>query len=192
MWKSVNGRVRIGAVAALLAVTASILSVQSPAFASDEGVTEVLTTAQAATLAAAGYGGDVSRDIAMGRAKDWYDRNVPYNQGACAWDENHGKCYRTDCSGYVSMVWKLTTSLTTYTLDSVSHVIDWNDLLRGDALLTDGHVMLFAKWDDADTKANFWIYEEGSTASDMNYRKINVIDIRNAGYKPYRYDHIVK
>ncbi len=195
MWKSVNRRVRVVAVATLLAATASIVSMQSPAFAtaSDEGSTETLTTAEDASLAAAGYGGDVHRDTAMERGKDWYSRNVPYNQSATAWDVNHGKKYRTDCSGYVSMVWKLKTSLTTSTLDTVSHVINWNDLLRGDALLLKGdHVQLFDKWVNADTKADFWIYEEGSTASDMNHKQIHVITERDTGYKPYRYNHIIK
>jgi hypothetical protein len=195
MWKNVNRRVRVVALAALLAATASILSMQSPAFAaaSDEGVTETLTTAQQAILAAAGYGGDVHRDTVMERGKDWYSRNVPYNQSATAWDMNNGKKYRTDCSGFISMAWKLNSSLTTSTLDTVSHVINWNDLLRGDALLLQGdHVQLFDKWVDANAKADFWIYEEGSTASDMNHRQIHVVTERNDGYKPYRYNHIIR
>jgi hypothetical protein len=198
MWKSINRRVRTVAIAALLTSAPSILSVPGPALAADsaEGTTETLTTAEAASLAAAGYGDGIHRAEVMTRAKDWYNRNVPYNQSATAWDVNHGKRYRTDCSGYVSMAWKLPTSLTTSTLDNVSHVINWNDLLPGDSLLYPGHhVQIFDKWNNPDTKAAFWIYEEGSTDTDMNYRKVDVQAERGNEkdgfkYHPYRYNGI--
>lgn len=216
MRKTTNRRVRMAAIAAALATTAGVISAPLPALAASatggsavsavtaaddpndpqggEGSTEILTVAEDAELTAAGYGQPVQRDVVMDRAKDWYNRNVAYSQSAYAWDVNDGKKYRTDCSGYVSMVWKLKTSLTTSTLDDVSHVINWDDLLRGDALVWPGHhAMVFDKWVDADTKADIWVYEEGSTASDMNHRDtVHVVSIRNQGYKPYRYDSIRK
>ncbi|WP_432974308.1 hypothetical protein [Dactylosporangium sp. CA-233914] len=184
MWSMIARRPRAGVIAALVAVAASLLLAQNPA------------------AAATGYGGDVKRSIVIGRAQDWYDRNVPYSQNldesTWVWDENHGRKYRPDCSGFISMTWKLTSSRNTQTLTDVSHTINWNDLLPGDALLkTTGnlateHVRLFDKWVDASTHADFWYYEEGSTATDMNHVRVNVRDIRNDGYHPIRYDHIVK
>lgn len=214
MRKSMNRRIRIAATAAALAATTSLMSAPVSAFAATgagatgavqvaaedpdspdggEGTEEVLTVAEDAELTAAGYGKPIQRDAVMTRAKDWNTRNVPYSQSATAWDVNHGKRYRTDCSGFVSMAWKLKTSKTTWTLDDVSHVINWNDLLRGDALIRPHHhTMLFDKWVNADTKADFWIYEEGSTASDMNHRQVHVVTVRNTGFAPYRYDSIRK
>ncbi|GAB2591729.1 hypothetical protein Aab01nite_38640 [Paractinoplanes abujensis] len=211
MRRSTNRRIRMAAIAAA-AVTVSVVSVPVSASAAGviatrdpgsqsgaaavavrEGKEEVLTVAEDVELAAAGYGKPVSRDTVMTRAKDWFNRNVPYDDTSSAWDVNEGKRYRQDCSGFVSMAWKLRTSKTTRTLDQVSHVINWNDLLRGDALVHyDDHAVLFDKWVDADTKADFWVYEESNPTNDMNHRKINVRDIRNDGFKPYRYDGIRK
>jgi hypothetical protein len=145
------------------------------------------------------YGADVKRSITIQRAQDWYDRNIPYDQGAYSWDENRGRTYRQDCSGFIAMVWKMnggnpngSAGIWTGNLDDYSHRVNWNDLLPGDALLLEGtHVQLFHAWVDPDTKADFWIYEEGSTATDMNHRKVNVIAERQAGYVPMRYDHII-
>ncbi|WP_305784476.1 hypothetical protein [Symbioplanes lichenis] len=221
MRKLTNRRIRMAAIAATLAATAGVLSAPIPAFAATtaataggvvqaaaddefpdtvtpegaagEGATEVLTVADDAELTASGYGKPIQRADVLERGINWYNRNIPYSQSATATDKGAGKRYRTDCSGFVSMAWKLKTSLTTRSLDTVSHVINWNDLLPGDALLKKGtHVQLFERWVDEDTKADFWIYEEGSTASDMNRRKIHVIDARHSGYEPYRYDSIRK
>ncbi|WP_067501257.1 hypothetical protein [Actinoplanes sp. TFC3] len=210
-----NRRIRTAAIAGALAATAAIMSAPAPALASSvptsaavagqaaaaddpvspgggEGAEEVLTVAEDAELTAAGYGKPIKRDSVMTRAKDWYDRNVPYGS-ADAWDVNHGKRYRTDCSGFVSMAWKLKTSKTTWTLDDVSHVINWNDLLRGDAVVHEhDHAVLFDKWVNADTKADFWVYEESRPGHDMQHRKMNVADTRRAGFDPYRYDSIRK
>ncbi|AGL17170.1 hypothetical protein [Actinoplanes sp. N902-109] len=222
MRKLTNRRIRTAVLAAALAATTSVMSAPAAAFAATataaagsaaqtaadddpddqggpispgagEGEEEVLTVAEDAQLTAAGYGAPIHRDDVMTRAKDWYARNVQYSGTGGAWDLNHGKTYRPDCSGFVSMAWKLKTSKTTWTLDDVSHVINWNDLLRGDAIVHEhDHAVLFDKWVDADTKADFWVYEEGRPATDMNHRTIHVVDIRGDGFKPYRYDGIRK
>ncbi|MCP2258260.1 Cell wall-associated hydrolase, NlpC family [Streptoalloteichus tenebrarius] len=141
------------------------------------------------TAADASYGGTITRNEVMKRAKDWWDRKVPYNQNASAWDINKGKKYRTDCSGYVSMAWKLKTSRTTYTLDEVSKKIGWGDLKPGDIVLSNGHVKLFEKWADS-KKTVMWIYEQGSTKTDMDHEKVSVSWLKNNGYTPRKYDKI--
>jgi len=157
------------------------------------GATVSMAAIQAPAVAAPAYGGDVKRSVVINRAQDWLDRNVQYDSGAVAWDINQGRQYRQDSSGFVSMTWKLTSNATTGTLDNYSHQINWNDLLPGDALLKQGsHVLLFDSWVNADTKADFWIYELRNSDSDMLHRKVNVRDTRNDDFVPMRYDHIVK
>jgi hypothetical protein len=210
MSKIINRRIRVAAIAATLAATASMLSAPVSASAatvagrvaqvdvadepvSPEGETEVLTVAEDAELTAAGYGKPITRATVMSRAKDWYSRGVPYSQTSTAWDANGGKKYRQDCSGFVSMAWKIKVSKTTWTLDDVSHVINWNDLLPGDAVVyPHHHAVVFDKWVDADAKADFWTYEEYDTPHDMEHIKRHVVTVRDAGYQPYRYDGIRK
>jgi hypothetical protein len=212
MRKITNRRIRMAAIAAALAVTGSVLSAPAAAVAapvaggaarvaaaddpepdSVEGETEILTVAEDAELAKAGYGQPITRATVMTRAKDWYSRGVPYNQKGSAWDVNQGKKYRTDCSGFVSMAWKLKVSKTTWTLDDVSHVINWNDLLPGDAVVSPHHhAVIFEKWVDSATKADFITYEEHNTALDMEHMHRHVVTVRNAGYQPYRLDDIRK
>ncbi|WP_406839516.1 hypothetical protein ACICHK_31390 [Streptomyces sp. AHU1] len=119
-------------------------------------------------------GGTISRNEVIARAKNWYTRNVPYSQSAYASDVDGDHTYRTDCSGFVSMAWHLTTSLTTETLPSVATQINKADLRPGDALNDySEHVVLFAGWKDQDA-GSFYYYAEGSTATDMNYDTANI------------------
>ncbi|MGK5739446.1 NlpC/P60 family protein [Micromonospora sp. URMC 103] len=116
----------------------------------------------------------ISRAEIIVRAYDWWQRRIPYNQGATATDVE-GVPYRTDCSGFISMAWRLSTSRTTDTLDDVSTTIPKSDLQEGDIMMWDGsgtagHVVLFEKWANAD-KTRLWIFEQASTAEDMNHRE---------------------
>ncbi|MFD4639132.1 NlpC/P60 family protein [Lentzea sp. NPDC058436] len=139
--------------------------------------------------AAAGYGGSISRTEVIKRAKDWWDRKVPYSQSAYAWDVNKGKKYRTDCSGFVSMTWKLTTSRNTRNLHEVATKISWANLKPGDMILRNGHVKLFEKWANS-AKTSAWIYEEGSTATDMDHETVTVSSLKSGGYAPWKYNKI--
>jgi len=153
-----------------------------------EGALDREDTSEA--LKAAGYGGTITRSEVLARAKNWWDRKVPYSQSAYAWDVNHGKTYRTDCSGFVSMTWKLTSSRTTETLDNVSARISWANLKPGDMVLRAGHhVKLFEKWTSS-AKTSMWIYEEGSTATDMDHETVSVSYLKDNGFLPWRYNNI--
>ncbi|MES5819411.1 hypothetical protein [Streptomyces sp. RG80] len=141
-------------------------------------------------------GGTIYRGEVMTRAKDWYNRNIQYSQSAYATDIEGDDTYRTDCSGFVSMAWHLTSSLTTQTLDNASTQISKADLRPGDALnsSSEGHAVLFAGWKDQDA-GTFYYYSEGSPDSDMNYRSANAysgtIDSHPASaYVALRYDKI--
>jgi hypothetical protein len=135
------------------------------------------------------YGAPIKRAKVIARAKNWYSRNVPYSQHAFAWDVNRGKKFRTDCSGFVSMSWALKDSRNTRNLNGVATRINWSSLKPGDMVLRNGHVQLFEKWANR-AKTSFWIYEEGSTASDMNHYKVALSRSKSGGYKPWRYNKI--
>lgn len=82
----------------------------------------------------------------MLRAQRWVDLHVPYSQ------QGSFEGWRTDCSGYVSMAWELTFAkpgLTTYTMHTVAHNINKDDLINGDALNCDSrHIVIFGGWTD--------------------------------------------
>lgn len=115
----------------------------------------------------------ISRDEIIARAKGWVQAQVPYDE--YGWYQG----YREDCSGYVSMAWQLSQSLTTYTLPSVSHQINKDDLQPGDILLNqwggwtkygspDAHVVLFDSWVD-NTHTHYNAYEESFYYGQAHY-----------------------
>ncbi|WP_245206345.1 FG-GAP-like repeat-containing protein, partial [Kitasatospora sp. RG8] len=121
------------------------------------------SSASASVLAPA-----VTRSEAVRRAKTWVGIGLEYS-----WTGSHNG-YRTDCSGYVSMAWKLGDSLTTDTFGprGVTEHISKGELKAGDALLNDnsganGHVVLFEKWTDS---SHYMGYE--FTGSGVHYREI--------------------
>jgi hypothetical protein len=165
--------VRKVVVAALAATVAALLALV------------VVPQATAAAPAAASVpGGSITRAEVLARAQHWYAQgaDLPYNQGASNPDPQ-GRLYRTDCSGYVSMAWHLTSSLNTVSLPGVSHLIAKADLQQGDVLNapirspkhSTGHVKLFVRWAAAD-KPSFVGYEFGSTPVQyhtMPYQKLH-------------------
>lgn len=180
---------RIRQAVAVSALALGLLSgFATPALASPEGVQEPESTIQEVGVAGA-YGGAITRAEVISRAKNWWDRKIPYSQTAYAWDVNHGKQYRTDCSGFVSMAWKLTTSRTTSTLDEVATRVTWANLQPGDMILRNGHVKLFEKWTSS-AKTAMWIYEQGSTSTDMDHETVSVSSLKSGGYLPWKYRNI--
>ena len=111
-------------------------------------------------------GGSITRDEVLQRAQSWVGEGVPYNQGAYYSDANGS--YREDCSGYVSMVWDLSSSLVTQTLPSVSTQIPTSELQPGDALdYTAEHVILFGGWIDQ-SAGTFTYYAENDPSELTN------------------------
>ncbi|MEU0738892.1 NlpC/P60 family protein, partial [Streptomyces sp. NPDC006134] len=112
----------------------------------------------------------ITRSEVIQRAKSWVGIGLDYS-----WTGSHDG-YRTDCSGYVSMAWRLSSSLTTDTFAGagVTTSISKADLKPGDALLNDasganGHVVLFGKWVDS-ARTSYMGYE--FTGSGVHYREI--------------------
>ena len=119
--------------------------------------------APAADAGTASFGAD-----AVTRARQWVAAKVPYCGGpngghdaicggTCSRtgsaDEPQWNPYRSDCSGLVSWAWDLpapgavTSGLAPYETSS-SHTVNGIDLVPGDALNNETHVMLFAGWTD--------------------------------------------
>jgi hypothetical protein len=150
----------------------------------------------APTPPASTIGGSISRTEVLARGKNWYDRDVPYSQSATALDVNGTKAYRTDCSGFVSMAWHLSSSETTSTLGSVATTISKSALRPGDALNDAGqHTVLFIGWKDQDA-GTFYYYSESNPDVDMQYGSANVNSGSISGhpaadYVALRYDKIV-
>lgn len=123
-------------------------------------------------------------------AKVWLNPCVPYSQS----DYHKGADginYRQDCSGYVSMAWKLGTSQTTRTLDQYSTKISKSELTSGDILLNAGeHTLIFDKWVDS-SKSNYWAYEQHPSCTEHHqipYPYWSNYD--PSSYHPYRYNKV--
>ena len=124
----------------------------------------------------------------LARAKEWVDVKMPYCGGVNNGTDYlcGGKCvrtgihaspawdpYRTDCSGFVSWSWSLpapgriTTGFAPYNLD-VTTAIPVDDLLPGDALNNENHIILFGGWANPErTKARLLEeYDCGQVAVD--------------------------
>jgi hypothetical protein len=172
-----TGALALGAVPAGAAPLGSAATAGTTAGANQEygspGQGPVTPAGGAHTMApmtAAGTAPSISRSEVLHRAQTWVGIGLDYNQsGSYAG-------YRTDCSGYVSMAWHLSQSLTTNTFASagVTTSIGKSDLEPGDALLNDsagnsGHVVLFDKWSDT-AHDSYMGYE--FTGSGVHYREI--------------------
>ncbi len=79
----------------------------------------------------------ITREEVIARASSWVNGRVGYSQRAFFGG------YRRDCSGMVSMAWKLNTSYTSRTIASRTRRISLASLQPGDAILTPGHVQIF-------------------------------------------------
>lgn len=173
------------AATALAAVTLTGVGVGTATAA-----TPATTSSATVSSYASAIGGTVSRTEVMSRGQNWVNRRIPYSQTRYATDPDGAHRYRQDCSGYVSMMWHLRTSYTTYTLNQVSTPISWASLRKGDAILrASSHVVMFAGWIDA-AHTRMYVYEEahtGTTARHISYYKSY---FTGNGYHPIRYNRI--
>jgi hypothetical protein len=82
----------------------------------------------------------ITRTEVLSRADGWVAKRVMYSQ------TSHFAGYRRDCSGFVSMAWRLGRSYTSRTIHSVATRVPLSKLRPGDAVRTPGHVALFGRW----------------------------------------------
>ncbi|WP_030264855.1 hypothetical protein [Streptomyces violens] len=156
-------------------------------------------TVAAATLAApSSHAADapaaaatITRDEVLARTKFWFDRQVPYSQKR-TYPDPQGKRYRTDSSGYASMVLKLPApGRNTQGLadPAVTEKITKSQLQVGDLLLNKSkHVVIFAGWANA-AKTRYWTYEQ--TPPRVKNRTVPYPYFAGNGtFEPYRYKYI--
>lgn len=105
----------------------------------------------------------ITRDTVLDRAHVWVDKRISYSQSS------YYKGYRQDCSGFVSMAWKLDRSYTTRTISSQADRISVGSLKPGDAVLIPGHVSLFGGWKDKKART-YWAIEETTWGSHAKRR----------------------
>ncbi|GAA5203202.1 peptidoglycan-binding protein [Streptomyces thinghirensis] len=130
----------------------------------------------------------ITRTEIIDRAKTWVTAKVPYSMTAY-WSDG----YRQDCSGYVSMAWKLPTNEWTGSLGTFADRITKDELQPGDILLfhnaadpqKGSHVVIFGGWTDA-TRTAYTAYEQ----TPPHTRKLATPYAywsNSAKYLPYRY-----
>jgi hypothetical protein len=125
-------------------------------------------------------GGPITRAEIIGRAQYWFDRgDTWYSQDqADAISDGVGGSYRPDCSGFVSMAWRLPKKTDGWDLNTGDfnttpnptapgylgvQSVALNDLKPGDAILKTSvtHMELFDKWVNAsDRTQGMWTFAE--------------------------------
>jgi hypothetical protein len=103
-------------------------------------------------MAKSNAGGTITRSEVIARARHWLGAGLSYNQGHKAWDVNHGRQYRTDCSGLIDNAWHLNTDWNTDALATHAAKIANADMRPGDIFNNaqgphdEHHVVLFVAW----------------------------------------------
>lgn len=113
-----------------------------------------MTLLLGATVSPAGAS-TITRPQVISRARHWIAKRVRYSQRASY------QGYRRDCSGFVSMAWKLRRSYTSSSIRSKAHRISWRALKPGDAVRRPGHVEIFGGWQNKRHK-RYWALEEST------------------------------
>ncbi|PRY41459.1 hypothetical protein [Umezawaea tangerina] len=163
------------------AVAGSALLTAGPSAAAQDDFSTMLACEQYANHRT------TTRDEMLTRSQSWISARVPYSQGTC-YRNAYGQ-YRTDCSGYVSMIWGARHSYTTSDIDYISHEIPRADLRPGDALNDPGsHVALFLRWADAAKTQPVVREQAGPNGSPTTERTWSAATA--SAYTPIRYDHV--
>ncbi|MFW6598546.1 peptidoglycan-binding domain-containing protein [Propionibacteriaceae bacterium Y2011] len=92
-------------------------------------------------------GGNITRAEVIARAGFWVLLDPAYSRTGPWFSDPHGKTYRRDCSGYVSMCLHASKAHSTHTMHEISYEIDKSALRPGDILNQSAyHVTLFDGW----------------------------------------------
>jgi hypothetical protein len=97
----------------------------------------------------------ITRAQVLKRANHWIKKKVQYSQSS------YYQGYRRDCSGFVSMAWKLKSSYTSSSIRSKAKTISWRKLKPGDAVRRTGHVEIFGGWKNK-SRRQYWALEEST------------------------------
>jgi hypothetical protein len=105
----------------------------------------------------------ITRATVIKRGKVWVSKRISYSQSRTY------RGYRRDCSGFVSMAWRLNRSYSTRTIASRARRIKITSLKPGDAVLVPGHVSLFAGWKNKRART-YWALEQTTWGSHAKKR----------------------
>ncbi|MEV5506606.1 carbohydrate binding domain-containing protein [Streptomyces orinoci] len=154
--------------------------------------------ASAAPAVSSQTGGPISRWEVIQRAKTWTDAHVPYLSDDSPRHRKDG--YRTDCSGFVSMAWHLSTDdggPATWQLPKVADPISKDQLATGDILLMlppapgePGHVVIFIAWTNAEHTRYEGMEEAGGNIKAAVQRELSYPYSGDGDYRPYHYRKI--
>ncbi|MFD7703628.1 peptidoglycan-binding protein [Streptomyces caelestis] len=130
----------------------------------------------------------ITRADIVERARNWVTRKVPYGV-ASYWSDG----YRQDCSGYVSMAWRLPGNEWTGSLAKYAERITKDELRPGDMLLFHdasspyggSHVVLFGGW--ANTARSQYVAYEQTIPHTRRKTTPYAYWNNSARYVPYRY-----
>ncbi|MEU6682586.1 peptidoglycan-binding protein [Streptomyces sp. NPDC046832] len=145
-----------------------------------------------ATTSVAPKPASLTRTEIIDRAKSWVAATVPYSMSAY-WSDG----YRQDCSGYVSMAWKLPRNEWTGSLAQYAEKISKEELQPGDILLfhnasdpeNGSHVTIFGGWTDS-AHTTYTAYEQ--TRPHARRASTPYAYWSNSSrYVPYRYKGVV-
>jgi hypothetical protein len=98
----------------------------------------------------------ITRKEVIKRANHWIKKKIRYSQSS------YYQGYRRDCSGFVSMAWKLKHSYTSSSIRGVAHRISAGRLKPGDAVRRSGHVEIFGGWKNK-RQRKYWALEESQS-----------------------------
>lgn len=113
----------------------------------------------------------ITRAEIIARSKKWVAKRVPYSQ------HRYHRGYRQDCSGFVSMAWRLKRSYTSRTLHTRAKRVPIAKLKPGDAVWKPGHVSIFGGWKNK-KKRQYYALEQTQWGSHAK-RRVRTIP-RNA------------
>jgi len=128
------------------------------------GAALVVVVSAAVSLSAPASAGAITREKVIKRANVWVKKRVSYSQ------HRTYKGYRRDCSGFVSMSWKLGKSYSTRSISKRARRIKVSSLKPGDAVLIPGrHVSIFGGWKNK-KKRTYYALEETTWGSHAKKR----------------------
>ena len=128
------------------------------------GAVLVVVVSMTVSLSAPAPASAITRQRIIKRANYWVKKRVPYSQSRTY------RGYRRDCSGFVSMSWKLGKSYSTRTISKRAKRIKVSSLKPGDAVLIPGrHVSIFGGWKNK-RKRTYYALEQTTWGSHAKKR----------------------
>ncbi len=128
------------------------------------GAALVVVVSMTVSLSAPAPASAITRQKIIKRANYWVKKRVPYSQHSTY------RGYRRDCSGFVSMSWKLGKSYSTSDISRRAKRIKVSSLKPGDAVLIPGrHVSIFGGWKNK-RKRTYYALEETTWGSHAKKR----------------------